>query len=277
MKLVEGTFKNRRNQQIFTRSWLPETNIKAIVFLIHGYAEHSGRYAHVADFFTNEQCGVFGLDHHGHGKSEGRRADCLRFDDYIEDGKHFIDQVTAKYPQLPRFIFGHSMGGAIAIKCVLRFPQSFSGLLVTGCAIKISNNVSPFLQKLANLVAAVLPWLPVQSLDAAVISRNPQIVRNYDSDPLVYRGKVRARMGAQLLRASQEITANLEKITIPFWAGHGTSDKLIDPVGSQWLFDRAMSTDKTLRLFDGLYHEILNEPEKEVVLAEMVTWIQKQC
>jgi alpha-beta hydrolase superfamily lysophospholipase len=277
MRIVENELTNQRKQKLFTKFWLPETDMKAAIFLLHGYAEHSGRYTHVAEALTNENLGVFALDHHGHGRSEGRRADVRRFDDYADDVKLLVDKLSAEYPSLPRFVFGHSMGGAIAIKFILKFPGSVSGMLTTGAAVKISDDISPFLQKIAGFAARILPTLPAENLDASTISRDPEIVRLYENDPLVYRGKIRVRMGAELLRASKEITVNLERITIPFWAGHGTEDKLIDPMGSQWLYDRAKSSDKTFRLYNGLYHEILNEPEKETVLAEMLVWILQRC
>lgn len=272
----EGHFVNKNGQRIYTRAWLPSTEKRALVILLHGLGEHCGRYGHVAAALTGAHFGVLALDHRGHGKSDGPRAAIKNFDDYVADVEQFVESQKAVHPQVPCAIFGHSMGGAIALKCALAFPQHFSAMVVTAPAIKLSGDLAPWLQKVAGVLAAVVPRLPVEKIETAFLSRDPEIVRQYETDPLVFHGKVSARTGAQLLRAGATLSANLHKITLPFWAGQGMADRLIDPVGVQWLYQRAQSTDKTLREYDGLAHEILNEPEKEDILLEIVSWLSER-
>lgn len=272
----ESGFVNSRGQHIFSRSWMPETGLHGLIFLLHGLGEHSGRYSHLATVLTNAGFGVLAFDHHGHGKSAGRRADIQKFDHFVDDARQFIEEQSQALPGLPRVILGHSMGGLIALKCALQFHAYFAAMVVTAPAIKVGGDISPFLQKIAGLVATIAPRLPVEKIDTSFISRDPEIVRQYETDPLIFHGKVCARTGARLLAAGAEVAARLHKIELPFWVGHGTADRLIDPQSAQWLHERARSTDKTLRLYDGLAHEILNEPEKHAILQEIVAWLEKR-
>lgn len=276
MRRSEAFFANSRGQRIFVRHWLPASAPAAVVVLTHGYAEHSGRYEHVATRFAGAGWAVAALDHHGHGHSDGRRADVATIDHYVDDLLQFIRDTRAAFSDLPVVVCGHSMGGAIVLHSALREPASVPRMLLSAPLVKVDENLSPLLQKIAGFVAAVAPLLPVQPLDSQYISRDPAVIAAYDGDPLIYRGRIRARMGAQMLRLCRELEANLAQITTPFWVGHGTADRLVDPKGSQQLYARATSSDKTLRLYDGCYHEILNEPEQHQVLDDMIAWVRQR-
>lgn len=258
------------------RRWQPASAPAAVIVLSHGYAEHSGRYGHVAARFVAEGWLVAALDHHGHGQSDGRRADVLDIDHYVDDLLQFIRDTRATFADLPVVLCGHSMGGAIVLRGALREPALVPRMLLSAPLVKVDENLSPVLQKTAGLVAAVAPLLPVQPLDSQYISRDPAVVAAYDGDPLIYRGRIRARMGAQMLRLCRQLEVSLAQVTTPFWVGHGTADRLVDPKGSQQLYAGAASIDKTLRLYDGCYHEILNEPEQQQVLDEMIAWVRQR-
>ena len=261
---------------IFGQSWRPEDDPRAVLLIVHGYAEHSGRYEHVARYFAGLGYAVYALDHRGHGQSEGFRADVIRFEDYLADLKTFLDMVKEREPGRQVFVIGHSMGGAIVTLFAARHGADFDGLITSGAGVKISGDVSPLLITLSKIIAAVAPRLPTVPLDAEAVSRDPEVVARYRSDPLNYLGKVRARMGVQLLRAAGLIAQELPSITLPLLILHGTADRLADPDGSQMIYDGVSSTDKTLKLYDGLYHEIFNEPEQEQVLADMAAWLEKR-
>lgn len=285
MRVIEHAFENIDGQNLYSCHWIPDQPVRANLVLLHGYAEHCGRYQHVAARLTAAGISIFAFDQPGHGRSQGRRGDIRSFDTYVDSVKRFIDAISKSRKQVPLFLLGHSMGGAVALMFVIqstggrtfRHSGRVRGLLLSGPMIKLPDTVPPLLQKASGVLARLFPLLPVQPLDARLISRDPEQVRLYDSDPLVYRGRVRARMGYCLLQATSYLHTRLDKIDVPLWIGHGTADRLVDPQGAQWLYDRAASTDKTLRLYPGLYHEILNEPEKDSILNEIADWILKRC
>lgn len=259
---------------ILCQSWHPEGDPRAVLLIVHGYAEHSGRYRHVAEHFVGLGYAVYALDHRGHGQSDGLRADVKRFEDYLTDLKTFLDIVKEREPGCQIFLIGHSMGGAIVTLFAAHHGDDFDGLITSGAGVKVESGVSPLLISLSKIVAALAPRLPTVPLDVEAVSRDPAVVARYRSDPLNYLGKVRARMGVQLLRAAELIAPELPNIALPALILHGTADRLADPAGSQMIYDQVRSTDKTLKFYDGLYHEIFNEPEREQVFADMAAWLE---
>ena len=269
----QGTFTASDGVQLFEQSWFSKTEPKAIVVIIHGYAEHSTRYAHVAEYFASSGFAVHTFDLRGHGKSDGKNTHVNSFDEYLTDVDTFLSRVRDSHPGKKIFLLGHSMGGAIASLYVITRQPDLAGLLLSGAAVKISDDISPFLIKISGIIAGILPKLPTIKLDGTAISRDPQIVEKYDNDPLVYRGGIPARSGAEINRSTIQIQEKMEAIKLPLLVMHGTADRLADPEGSKQLYTRASSEDKTLKLYEGLYHEILNEPEKENVMADIVAWL----
>lgn len=266
-------FTGLANYNIFCQSWHPEGEPRAALLIVHGYAEHSGRYQQVAEHFAGLGYAIYAFDHHGHGRSDGIRADVVRLEDYLPDLKMFLDMVKEREPGRPVFLIGHSMGGAIATLFAARHGADFDGLLTSGAGVKLGGNVSPWLVRMSKIIASLAPRLPTVAMDVEAVSRDPKVVARYRSDPLNYLGKVRARMGVQLLRAGELIAAELQNISLPVLILHGTADRLADPTGSQMIYDRVSSADKTLHFYDGLYHEIFNEPEREQVFADVAVWL----
>lgn len=267
-------FTGLEGLNIFCQSWHPEGDPRAVLLIVHGYAEHSGRYRHVAKHFAELGYAVYTLDHRGHGQSDGVRADVVRFEDYLADLKTFLGIVKERESGRQVFLIGHSMGGAIVTLFAARYGTDFDGLITSGAGVKVEGGVSPLLIRLSRIVAALAPRLPTVPLDAEAVSRDPEVVARYRSDPLNYLGKVRARMGVQMLRAAELIATELPDTMLPILILHGTADRLADPAGSQMIYDRVSSTDKTLRFYDGLYHELFNEPEREQVLADVAAWLE---
>lgn len=276
MSNIEGTFRGFNDSVIYYRGWEPEGDPQAVLVLVHGYAEHSGRYAHVADYFVNEGYAVYALDHRGHGQSAGRRGYFERFQFLVDDLDTFFGLVRQRAPGRTVFLVGHSMGGLLAAAYAIRHPGKVEGLVLSGAGVRVGEDVSPLLRAMSGVISALLPRMGVTQLEAAAISRDPQVVARYDSDPLNYRGKVPARVGAEMLKTARWVMRGAHTITCPALIMHGTADKLADPAGSQELYEAISSSDKTLKLWDGLYHEIFNEPEKEQVLAFVRDWLARQ-
>jgi len=270
--MPSSALKTDDGVRLFTRFWFPERPARGVVVLIHGYAEHSGRYEHVAQTLTRQNLQVCALDLRGHGQSEGPRAYVDDFDRYLDDLDLFLNW-TSTPSDIPLFLFGHSMGGLIALKYTLDRTPSLRGLVLSAPAIEVNPNLAPLLRHVARLLGRVVPTLPTVRSPPGAISRDPDVVDNAKHDPLNYHGRVKARMGAELLRAGAEVRTRLDTLTVPFLVIHGTGDILARPKWSQRLYNQATSDDKTIQLYEGLYHETFNEPERDTVLRDLQEWI----
>ena len=246
---------------------------KAIVILVHGYAEHSGRYAHVIDFFVEQNYTVYAYDQRGHGRSEGVRADVVKFNDHVKDLKTFVDLVRERESSDRIFLLGHSTGAVISVLLAAQHAELLAGLISTSIYLRDARQIPAFLIAVAPIVAAFAPLLPVSESVAEYVSKDPEVVENARTDPLTYHGKVRARMGVHFLNMYKDVTTNMGNVVAPILILNGADDRLADPEGSKILFEGIGSKDKTLRVFDGVHHEILNEPEKQMVFDEIADWL----
>jgi len=273
MKHVEGEFKGHKNLALYYQCWLPAKRPKAVLLVVHGFAEHSGRYINLVNHFVPKGYAVYGLDHRGHGKSEGLQGYVERFSYYLGDLKIFFDIIRGKHGNTKIFIIGHSMGGTIATAYAVHHQDEFDGLILSGVGLKAAVSLPPALIIAARIFSLLLPKIGIAVFDASAISQDKAVVDAYVNDPLVYRGKVRARLGAELVRMTQELPHQMPKIALPILIMHGTVDRLSDPKGSELLYERVSSKDKTLKLYDGFYHEIFNEPKREQVFKDVETWL----
>ncbi len=274
-EISERYYHSKDGSSIFYRSAVPENPIASIIIL-HGYAEHSGRYLHVIDYFAERNLAVFAPDERGHGKTAKVLGDIESFRLVIEDIDLLVTQAEEKFATRPVFMLGHSMGALLALLYAEKFEERLKGLILSGPALILPDNVSPLLKKMAGFMAKIAPRLGVQPFDSSGISRDPEVVRKKDEDPLYYKGKTRARTGNEMLRGIESAIAGLKDISLPILILHGGADPIISPEASKIVYANVSSEDKTLKLFDGLYHEIMNEPEKEEVLEFIGNWIEKR-
>ncbi len=243
------------------------------MLVAHGVCEHSGRYTNLVNYFVPKGYAVYGLDHQGHGRSEGLRGYVERFSDYLSDLKTFFDVVRREHTDNKIFLVGHSMGGLIAAAYTISHQHELAGLLLSGASLKVGSSISPLLIALVPMVSLLLPKLGVQTLDVFVISQDHTVVDAALDDPLYYKGKIRARLGAELIKTIQKLPRQMPKINLPILIMHGTADQLSDPEGSRMLYEQVSSRDKTLKLYEGFYHEIFNEPGREQVFVDMEAWL----
>jgi alpha-beta hydrolase superfamily lysophospholipase len=274
MRHQEGTFKGVRNASIYYQCWLPEGESRAVLLIVHGLAEHSGRYMNVVNYFVPLGYAVYGVDHVGHGKSSGTRVYVERFEDYTDTLKTYFDMVRRWQADKPICLVGHSMGGLIGAVYLLSHQAELTGAVLSGPAVKIHGTVSPAAICVGNVISVLMPKLGLIGLEAEGVSRDPGVVRAYVSDPLVCRGKVTARLSAELVKAVRLVTAKATKITLPILIVQGGADKLVDPKGAQMLYDAVSSADKTIKIYDGFYHEVFNEPEHDRVLGDVKAWLE---
>ena len=280
MQHTTGSFKTSDGLTLYTQHWLPpaeaSTGVRACVVLAHGYAEHSSRYVRVAERLAARGYAVYAYDHRGHGKSEGERANVGVFREFVMDLCDFAEHVRQTHPSVPRFALAHSMGGMVALQLALEHPGKIDGLILSAAYIQNAADIHPLLLSLSRAVSRYFPSLPVQELDTSALSRDEGVVRAYESDPLVYHGKVKARLGAELLSAGPYVLARAEHINhLPLFIMHGDADAIADAAGSRALYEAALTDDKILKLYPGFYHELFNEPEAGP-LEDVLEWLEDQ-
>ncbi len=273
MKHGEGELKTGAGASLYYQAWMPGDKPKAVLLIAHGLAEHSGRYQHFAQFFVDRGYAVFALDHPGHGKSDGDRCHIGRFTEFTGGVGLLLDKVRGECPGIPVFLVGHSMGGLIATHFLPSHQAEFAGCILSGSAVQPVVELS-FLQRLTvQFFSKFLPKLRVMQLDASKVSRDPAVVDRYRNDPLVFTGKVTARLLQQLFSAMAAIEEKLATLELPMLILHGECDDLTLPAGSKMLHQKTGSTDKKLIIYEGLYHEIFNEPEQEDVMTDVADWL----
>lgn len=272
----EGIFKSHDGLDFFERHWQADGDARADLVLLHGYCEHSGRYAHVAGALNGIGINVHAYDQRGHGRSAGQRGYIRRFDDLLDDLDHFIGHIGSRLGNAPLFMMGHSMGGLVLVHYVATRKPDVRGLVFSSPFLAINDDVSPVVIALAGVLGNVTPWLPVARLDSAGIARDPDVVRAYDTDPLIHHGKILARTGHQLNTAIARAQTLFEAVAAPVYIIHGTDDPLVPAEGSRLLYERCRSEDKMYHPRDGGYHELLNDYEKESVLAELCDWLRNR-
>jgi alpha-beta hydrolase superfamily lysophospholipase len=259
---------------LFRQWWRPDSvSPTALVVLVHGVAEHSGRYEHVAERLVGAGCAVHALDHRGHGRSHGPRALIDRVRHAVSDLDSLLDAALEheRHPAIPVLMVAHSMGGMLALRYALDHQQRLDGLALSGALASVE--ASALLRAVGHAMSAVAPRLPLIALDSSLVSRDPAVVAAYRSDPLVHHGKLPARTAAEIADTVDALAAQVPAITVPTLIMYGTADGLCDPAGSVMLDERIGAADKTMHAYDGLYHEIFNEPEREAVLDDLCTWV----
>jgi acylglycerol lipase len=269
----EAYFTNLQGLKLYQQWWLPAGDATAAVVIVHGVNEHSGRYAALADALNRHGYAAYTMDLRGHGQSEGPRAKIAAFDDYLDDLSLLIDEVADRQAGKPLFLFGHSMGGAIVTLFAIARQPDARGLVLSAPAVLVGGRVFPVLRHLAGLFSVLTPNLRLVRMGSRYISRDPQAVAEFQHDPLVFHGRFPVRTGAEILRAARRIQTNMKSLRYPLLIQHGTGDFVTDVEGSRRLHLGAASTDKTLHLYEGLYHCLLCEPEKEKVTADLLAWL----
>jgi alpha-beta hydrolase superfamily lysophospholipase len=276
MPYSQETITSKSGLKLFLQRWLPSGEVRAAVALVHGVNEHSGRYARLADELNAHGIAVHAIDLRGFGRSDGERGLVLKFDDFLDDVEHLLAWTAQEHPGKPLFLLGHSMGGEVATWFVIARQPKIDGLILSAPALLVGGKVFPILRHLARFFSGIFPRLGIRRMGARFMSRDPQVVADFKNDPLVFHGKFAIRTGAEILRVIRAIRRRMEEIRLPLLIMHGTHDIVTDPTGSRELYARASSTDKTLHLYPGLYHEIFNEPERAQVIGDLITWIEKR-
>lgn len=263
--VVEGTFKGATGR-VFYRHWIPEGEPRRIVQTVHGYAEHGGRYAHVAEALTRRGAVVVADDHTGHGRSDGERALITDFDEVVED-LHTLAAITrAEHPGLPLVLVGHAMGGLLAGRFCQRWPAEVAGVAFCGAVVgdwQWARDV---------LAAPELPHIP---FDPLALSRDPEAGAAYADDPLVYHGQYKRGLLEAEVEALYRFQEHVARLTMPVLFLHGSEDPFVPYQRSLRAVQEMPTRDLTIHVYPGARHEVLNEINREEVIGHLADWIDR--
>lgn len=267
----EGTFASAGGLTIFFRSWRPPGTPRGLVVIVPGFNSHSGYYAWAAGQFVADGMAVYALDLRGRGKSNGERFYVEKFNDYVTDVTEFVRLAKSREPGTPAFLLGHSAGGVVACLYAIEHQAELSGLICESFAHQVP--APDFALAVFKGLAHVAPHAHVLHLKNQDFSRDPAIVAAMDADPLIAHETQPTQTLAEMVRADERLKKEFPLITLPVLILHGTADKATKPSGSQLFFDTSGSSDKTLKLYDGHVHDLLNDIGRELVIADIKGWI----
>ena len=254
---------------------MPQSRPRAVVALMHGFAEHSGRYAKHAPRFCDEDIALAGYDHEGHGRSDGRRGYVDDFSCLVTDACDFVDRLSDDFPDTPIFALGQSMGGCLAALSVVGRQDRLAGLIMTSPAIAVMQ--PPWMQKLVLRLSPIIPRLGTKPLSRGYLSTDLSVARDYKADPLTFCGRVAIRTAAEIIRLGEATMAAAPKITLPLLVIHGTSDRITSPSASAAFYEAASSSDKSISFYRDMYHETHNEPGGNRVWDGVIEFVVEHC
>ncbi len=269
--MSDRSFINRSGVRLVERGWTSGDSRRAVLAIIHGYAEHSGRYEPHARYFCDLGIAVHSYDQAGHGRSGGRRGFIAAYEGLLSDANEFVDRLITDNEGSPIFLLGHSLGGALAALAARGRHHQLSGLIVSSPSIALME--PRWLQKLALSLSRVLPRLGVKPLDRSLLSTNSEVATAFDNDPLTYRRAIHVRTAAEIIRVGAAALHNARDVTLPLLVVQGTDDRITSAEAAAELYRLAASDDKSISLFKGMYHETFNEPGGRRVLENMADFI----
>jgi acylglycerol lipase len=258
---------------LYAQAWLPDHHVRSVIVVAHGLGEHSGRYAGLAEALVGAGHAVYAHDHRGHGRSPGARANIDRFEHLVSDFGAFAGRAARQHPDAPVFLLGHSMGGAVAFATALRLPGAARGVVLSAPALAAADTGSRMRQRLARVLSAIAPNTGVWRIEASAISRDPAVVRAYAADPLVHHGSVPARTVVELLDAMRGFVAKAPALRLPTLVLHGTRDALVPVEATRPVYQALDAQKRTIKYYEGLFHEVFNEPERAQVVADVLHWL----
>jgi alpha-beta hydrolase superfamily lysophospholipase len=274
MRHREFTAAGTGGLDLYAQAWLPEIAPRAVTVVSHGLAEHGGRYGTLAGELAQREYAVYAVDHRGHGRSPGPRANIDRFAHLVADFCAFTDHCSRQHPDTPVFMLGHSMGGAVAFAGALRLQHMLRGLVLSAPALATDQLLPPLQKMFVQLLSVVAPNTGALTLPAEAVSRDPSVVARYVADPLVHHKAIPARTLVELLGAMQGFPASARDLRLPTLVLHGTADKLVPLAATRPVYQAFATRDCVVKLYDGLYHEVFNEPERETVAADLFRWLE---
>ena len=255
-------------------AWQPaQMPVRGVVVITHGIRDYAARYQRFAEQLTKQGFAVVAQDLRGHAHSGGERQ---RFDSMarmVADTDMVVNEAKQRYPKLPLYVYGHSLGGLITANYSLEHADKLSGVILSGAALKRPHSVSGFSAGLAQIVASIAPGLKVVQVDDSEFSKDKSVMAALASDPLISRDKLPAATAAATLKAIADVEQRMGQLKLPLLAMYGTADSVNPIEGSQAFVQAVASKDKTLKTYPGVYHDMLNEPERDQIAADIIAWL----
>ena len=271
MASTDFSWQNSSGLKIFARDW-PRAEPRGVVALVHGLGEHLGRYQHVAEALNAAGYALVAFDLPGHGQSGGTRGH-FAFKDVLRDIDCLLEEAARRYPGKPQFLYGHSLGGSLALYYTLKRQPAIQGVISTSPGLAPGTPVSAPKMFVAKIMARIAPAFTIPNgLDTGNLSRDPNIARIYGSDPLVH-ARISARLGLDLINQGQWVLDNAKSFPLPLLLVQGSSDTLVSSKATQKFAETAPRDKVTYKVWEGFYHETHNEPEKLQVLKYMIDWL----
>jgi alpha-beta hydrolase superfamily lysophospholipase len=269
--MKESTFEGVGGLKIFTRSWQPERKTRGVVVIVPGFNSHSGQYLWVGEQFAAKDLAAYAIDLRGRGRSEGERYYVEKMEDYTDDVATLVRTAKSENPGLPVFVLGHSAGGVVSCVYALDHQSEIEGLICESFAYDLpAPDIALSFLKGFSYIA---PHVHVYTLKNENFSRDPLFVESMNNDPLIEGESEPTQTARVMIDAASRLHQEFPLIKLPLLILHGTDDKATNPSGSRFFYDTAGSTDKTLKLYEGHYHDLLNDLDKEMVMADITNWI----
>ena len=263
----------RTENGLYYRQWSEVEAPKACIMLIHGLGEHCQRYDSFAEHLNGAGYAVYSMDLPNHGKSEGLKGHVDSFDDFANAAAGLYQRIKSQNANAPIFLLGHSMGGLVSARYLIDHQADFAGVILSGPAIESPQAPPAWQVALMKFISLFAPKLGMLELDGSLVSRDPNVVKDYMQDPLNNHNKLSAKLLVEFFKTMKEVNQAASKISLPILLMHGEADKLTAPSGSKWLHENVSSSDKTLKIYPQLFHEVFNEPEGPSIFAEVVDWL----
>lgn len=271
----ESSIHTGDNLSLYTIHFAPEQPNGTVIIIVHGYGEHIRRYDHIAEALRSAGYDVYGIDHRGHGRSEGERVHVEDFDHFVYDLRQFFDTIRQQHPDAPIFLLAHSMGSLIGLSFALRWQDELQGIILSGTAVHADRLVSPALITFGKILRPLLPKLRLSpSLDAEAVCSNPDTIAAYNSDPLIDRGNTRIGLGIHMLETAQRLHNEADRLHIPLLILHGADDEITPISGAEHIRQQA-SGETSYHSYPGLRHEVLNERIYPQIVDTMLAWLSK--
>ena len=270
-----STFRNNKGHEIFYRSWRENSYPKGIVLLVHGLNSHSGYYHHFARQLNDNNFDVYAMDLCGRGQSEGERYYIPDYRDVVSDIDKLLNIARAAHPGLPVFLFGHSAGAVFAAVYAVHHQEKLKGLIQESTALQVP--VPAFALATMKFLAHFIPHLRLVKLDNALFSRDASAVNKMNTDPLLAGEKQPVKTMQQLILAGEYLETEMQDIQLPLLVLHGTADKVTRPTGSKYLVEHVSSVDRQLKMYEGHYHDLLNDKNNKIVTVDIVNWLNSRA
>jgi acylglycerol lipase len=267
-EMIEG----KDGIELFTRTWRPTQAPRAVVAIVHGYKAHSGLYEWPAEQFARRGLAAYAVDLRGHGKSGGDRLFVEKMSDYVDDVHRLVEFARAREPGLPVFLLGHSAGGVVSCMYALEHQRELAGFVCESFAHEVP--APDFALAIIKGISHIAPHAHVLALKNELYSRDPSWVARLDDDPLIESAAYPAQSVAEMVRADERLKKEFPLLTLPVLILHGTADRVTKPHGSQRFHELSGSKDKTLNLYEGHVHDLLNDVGRERVMADILEWIE---